>query len=259
MRFPFFGKKPVPALPQGWWLIVPLGNPGGEYARTRHNLGRLMLQRWMDWHCSEAQAAPRALRALAFGTIYSLREPFMALVPSTFMNLSGKALLEAAMAGLPVGRMLVVHDDKDLPLGTGRLAVGGGAAGHGGIGSVYLELGTQAVFRLRLGIGPFERPLREWVLGEWDEREWETIGGMDAPFSEFMAGLARARAPVDLMGQVNAPAFWKKTCNGPGSWDNGNSRPPKGDSPCSGDSPGLHTHEESECGITKASSSPPPH
>jgi PTH1 family peptidyl-tRNA hydrolase len=206
MWLPFLKKKPAPALPQGWWLLVPLGNPGDEYARTRHNLGRLMLQRWMDGRCS-----PAVVHRLRFGTIYSLKEPFWALVPSTFMNLSGKAALEAAGAGLPVDRMLVLHDDKDLPLGTGRLSLGGGAAGHGGVGSIYDEIGSQGALRLRLGIGPFERPLREWVLGEWGDVEWETIGGMDAPFAAIMSRLAEARGHEKLMNEANAAAFWKNT------------------------------------------------
>jgi PTH1 family peptidyl-tRNA hydrolase len=85
------------------------------------------------------------------------------------------------------------------------------------VGSVYDELGTRSVFRLRLGIGPFERPLREWVLGEWGEREWEAIGGMDTPFAAFMSRLAEARGLEELMNEANATAFWKSACNGPHS------------------------------------------
>ena len=206
---PFLRKKTLQTLPQGWWLIVPLGNPGDEYTRTRHNLGRLLLQRWMDGHCAE----PSTVRRLGFGTIYSLKEPFMALVSSTFMNQSGKAVLEAVKAGFPADRVLLLHDDKDLQLGAGRLSLDGRAAGHGGVGSVFAELGTQNVLRLRLGIGPFPRPLLDWVLGEWDDQEWETIGGMDPPFAEFMSRLAATQNPRGLRDQVNAREFWKNACN----------------------------------------------
>jgi PTH1 family peptidyl-tRNA hydrolase len=208
MWLPFFKKK-APSLPLGWWLIVPLGNPGDEYASTRHNLGRLALQRWADAN----RAAPAILRALCFGTVFSLGEPFMALVPSTFMNLSGKALAEAVRAGFPVDRMLILHDEKDLPLGMGRLSVGGGAAGHGGVQSIFDELGTQDVFRLRLGIGPCQRPLRDWVLAEWSDREWEAIEGMDAPFAALMSKLGGASGLEGLRALANAPEFWKNSCN----------------------------------------------
>jgi PTH1 family peptidyl-tRNA hydrolase len=164
----------------------------------------------MDGRC-----APSVSRKLYYGTIYTLMEPFAALVPSTYMNLSGRAVLEAAKLGFPTGRMLVLHDDKDLPLGAARLSLDGGAAGHNGVGSIFDELGTQSVPRLRLGIGPFRRPLGEWVLGEWGEDEWETIRGMDAPFSAFMSMLAGAQGVEEMRAKVNQEAFWKSACNGP--------------------------------------------
>jgi PTH1 family peptidyl-tRNA hydrolase len=137
----------------------------------------------------------------------------MALVPSTFMNLSGNTALEAVRAGFPADRTLVLHDDKDLMLGVGRLSVDGGSAGHGGVQNIFDELGTQNVFRLRLGIGPCQRPLREWVLGEWDEHEWGAIEGIGAPFAAFMSALAGAGRLEDMRGIVNATGFWEKTCN----------------------------------------------
>jgi len=211
MWLPFRRKSAVPPLPQGWWLLVPLGNPGEEYEFTRHNLGRQLLSRWVDGHGAD----PRTVHRLCFGSIHSLGAPFMVLVPSTFMNHSGKAALEATKLGFPADRMLFLHDDKDLPLGVGRLSLDGRAAGHGGVASVQEELGTQNLLRLRLGMGPFQRPLREWVLGEWEDQEWETIEGMDAPFAAFMSMLADAQRPADMRDQVNALGFWKNTCNGP--------------------------------------------
>ena len=206
MWFPFWKtKKATPAPPPGHWVLVPLGNPGGEYACTRHNLGRLMLQRWMDVHCLE----PGAIHNFHFGAIYSLKEPFVALVPSTYMNLSGKAVMEAVKAGFHVERMVVIYDDKDLPLGTGRLSKNGSSAGHNGLQSVMDELGSDSILRLRLGIGPFLRPLREWVLEEWTPEEWEVIENMDKSFSKLMSQLAENPPIDDLQSRVNNLAFWR--------------------------------------------------
>jgi PTH1 family peptidyl-tRNA hydrolase len=205
MWFPFWKKrKSAPAIEPGQWVMVPLGNPGGEYACTRHNLGRLMAQRWLD----SSSLVPAAARNFYYGTLYSMTEAILALVPSTYMNLSGKALAEAVNGGLAIERMVVVYDDKDLPLGLGRLNTSGGSAGHKGLQSIMDELGTDSFLRLRLGIGPFRRPLHEWVLEEWSPEEWETIEKMDAPFAKFLSILVEGKAIVDLQSSVNAVSFW---------------------------------------------------
>jgi PTH1 family peptidyl-tRNA hydrolase len=186
------------------WLLVPLGNPGDAYTPTRHNLGRLMLQRWMAAHCPK----PRASHHLKTGTIYALDERFQALVPGTYMNLSGQACAEAVTAGCQPERMVLLYDDKDLPLGLGRLRPSGSDGGHNGLKSVFDCLGRQDLYRLRLGIGPFQRPLGDFVLGEWTPEEWDRIAAMDAPFARFMALLGQTDAPEALASTVNAESFW---------------------------------------------------
>ncbi len=192
------------------WLLVPLGNPGGTYTATRHNLGRLMLMRWMQEHC----AAPRVLRRLGSGTVYGLGPPFQALVPGTYMNLSGLACAEAAAAGYDPARMILLYDDKDLPLGLGRFRAKGSDGGHNGLKSVFERLGRQDLPRLRLGIGPFSRPLVDFVLEEWTDPEWAKIDAMDAPFARFMDLLREADDLGALAGQVNAAAFWAQDASG---------------------------------------------
>jgi len=185
------------------WMLVPLGNPGPEYTITRHNLGRLMLMRWMQTHC------PRPLihRRLDTGTIYSLTPSFQALVPGTYMNLSGLACAEAA-ASFDPARMILLYDDKDLPLGQGRFRLTGSDGGHNGLKSVFAELQRQDLARLRLGIGPFQRPLVDFVLGEWTGPEWDLIDAMDAPFARFMDLLQDAGDLNALAGTVNPGTFW---------------------------------------------------
>ena len=186
------------------WTLVPLGNPGPEYAATRHNLGRLLLQRWMG----ERGLQPRVARQFASGRIYSLTAALQALVPATYMNLSGQVVREAVDAGVPADRLILLVDDKDLPLGLGRFRPGGKDGGHNGLRSIHGALGTEAVARLRLGIGPFTRPLHEFVLGEWTEAEWTTLEGLDAPFARWLEQLEGEGGLEALPGKVNAEGFW---------------------------------------------------
>lgn len=186
------------------WTLVPLGNPGDAYTATRHNLGRLMLMRWMQAHAP----APGVARRLPSGTLYRLTEAFQALVPGTYMNLSGQACAEAAAAGCAPERMVLLYDDKDLPLGLGRFRLEGSDGGHNGLRSVCTGLGTSEVARLRLGIGPFQRPLVDWVLEPWTEPEWEVIARLDAPFARFLALLNEAEDLAGLANAVNPTGFW---------------------------------------------------
>ncbi len=132
-------------------LIVGLGNPGGRYETTRHNAGFLVVDRLFEaaggsnWHSR-------------FQGLYSCvdweAQRLGLLKPATFMNLSGQAVRAAAsFYHLPSDSILVVHDDLDLPFGTLRLKLGGGDAGHRGLGSTTAELGTSGYARLRFGIG----------------------------------------------------------------------------------------------------------
>jgi len=181
------------------FVLVPLGNPGTAYTATRHNLGRIMLQRWMDVHCPH----PAVVHTFRTGALYRLKHPFLALVPGTYMNLSGQACAEAAKAGFEPGQMVLLHDDKDLPLGEGRFRLSGSDAGHNGLRSVFERLGTQAIPRLRLGIGPFERPLADFVLGEWTESEWDRLELMDEPFAKFMEILGGTEDLATLPGRAS--------------------------------------------------------
>lgn len=186
------------------WTLLPLGNPGPDYALTRHNLGRLLLLRWI-----EARGIRPSVRTeLPTGTLYALTERLQALVPATWMNLSGQALREAVAAGLALERVVVLLDDKDLPLGLGRFRPDGSHGGHNGLRSV-LEAAGATVARLRLGIGPFARPLHDFVLGTWTEEEERALEALEAPFAAFLEQLAGCVDPADLPGKVNAEVFWK--------------------------------------------------
>ena len=124
------------------FLVVGQGNPGERYARTRHNLGFMVLDRL------GLSFRPRgeALVAEAEGGLF--------LKPLTYYNLTGRAVAPLArFYKIPPERILVVHDEMDLPLGRIRFKAGGSAAGNRGVLSIEEALGTRAFHRLRLGIG----------------------------------------------------------------------------------------------------------
>ncbi|MEX5413284.1 aminoacyl-tRNA hydrolase [Atlantibacter hermannii] len=134
-------------------LIVGLANPGAEYAATRHNAGA-----WYVDLLAERLRAPLKEEAKFFG--YTARvslagEDVRLLVPTTFMNLSGKAV--AAMAGfyrIAPDEILVAHDELDLPPGVAKFKLGGGHGGHNGLKDIISKLGNNPNFhRLRVGIG----------------------------------------------------------------------------------------------------------
>ncbi len=135
-------------------LIVGLGNPGPEYERTPHNMGFLAL----DALFSDSSGGWRAVKA-PVGKCELFRgesngSTWLAVKPLTYMNRSGDAVGPLARwYRIPAEHILVVHDELDLPPGTLRFKMGGGAAGHKGILSIVQSLGTNAFPRLRIGIG----------------------------------------------------------------------------------------------------------
>ncbi|MCE1230115.1 MAG: aminoacyl-tRNA hydrolase [Firmicutes bacterium] len=186
------------------WVLVPLGNPGAEYQDTRHNLGRLLLQRWM----ADRELAPAPAQRFPSGTLYPLMPRLQALVPRTYMNHSGQVCLQAVEAGLDPQRLVVLCDDKDLPLGLGRLRREGSHGGHNGLRSILESLDRTDIARLRLGIGPFERPLGDFVLEPWSDDEWERIDRLDAPFARFLELLTGAESLDSLVPDVNPASYW---------------------------------------------------
>lgn len=126
-------------------LIVGLGNPGPEYAGTRHNAG--------SWFVERLPVALRQEGKFA-GRVGRMEGGAFVLQPTTFMNRSGQSV--AALAGyyrIPPAAILVVYDELDLPPGTLRLKRGGGAGGHNGIRDIIAHLGDPGFARLRIGIG----------------------------------------------------------------------------------------------------------
>jgi PTH1 family peptidyl-tRNA hydrolase len=157
------------------WLIVGLGNPGQRYARNRHNVGFHVLERLAD--TNQMQFDKRRDQArLALGAVEDVK--VILAEPQTYMNLSGRAVGPLSrFYKLPPERVLVIHDDLDLPLGTLRLREQGGAGGHRGIASLIETLNTRDFPRLRVGIDrpPGRMPAEAYVLQDFDERQWPVM------------------------------------------------------------------------------------
>jgi PTH1 family peptidyl-tRNA hydrolase len=153
-------------------LIVGLGNPGAEYARTRHNAGFLLVEKLaVQWKCD--WAGERKFNARIAKTGPAGRRVLLCQ-PQTFMNLSGEtvgALTE--FYRLPVAQLLVAVDDADLPLGEIRLRPGGSSGGHHGLESIEQHLGSREFARLRIGIGRQDgaRQITSHVLGKFEASE----------------------------------------------------------------------------------------
>ena len=153
-------------------LIVGLGNPGADYAKTRHNAGFLLVEKlaaqWQAGWTNERKFAARVAKAERNGKKVLLCEP------QTFMNLSGEAVSGLVQFyQLPLEKILVVVDDADLPLGEIRLRPGGGTGGHHGLESVTQHLGAKEFARLRIGIGRKNevRQITGHVLGKFSADE----------------------------------------------------------------------------------------
>lgn len=154
------------------WLIVGLGNPGAQYARTRHNIGFDALDALAARHGLEFRGK-RANSLLAEGNIAGQR---VALAkPQTFMNLSGQAV--SALRGWykvdPARELLVVYDDMDLPFGKLRFRERGSAGTHNGMRSIVGQLGGNEFPRLRVGIGqaPGKMDAAAYVLARFSKEE----------------------------------------------------------------------------------------
>lgn len=129
-------------------LVVGLGNPGAQYARTKHNIGFWIVDALAD------SAVWKSKFRGEFTTVTVAGQSVALLKPQTFMNVSGASVHEALQFyKWPAAELLVVHDELDLPLGEIKLMWNRGAGGHNGIASVIENLGTKEFWRLRCGIG----------------------------------------------------------------------------------------------------------
>jgi PTH1 family peptidyl-tRNA hydrolase len=153
-------------------VVFGLGNPGAQYAATRHNAGFLLVDLLAQrWELPPFRPAGQALQTEGIG-----RHHVVLMKPQTWMNRSGEAL--APTLGLPqfaaAADLLVISDDFAIPLGSFRLRGAGSSGGHHGLDSVAAALGSEDYARLRIGIGPLPTggTPADFVLSSWSPEEW---------------------------------------------------------------------------------------
>ena len=158
------------------WLLVGLGNPGNQYAATRHNMGFMALDRLADREGFRFNK----LRFRAWTGQWKVGDrQVLVMKPQTYMNLSGESVGEAArFYKVPADHVLVISDDVSLPVGKLRIRKSGSAGGHNGLKNIIQHLGTDAFPRIKVGVGMPDHPDHEmidWVIGKPQGEEAKTL------------------------------------------------------------------------------------
>jgi PTH1 family peptidyl-tRNA hydrolase len=187
------------------WLVVGLGNPGASYARNRHNVGFMVVDELaaraggsFTSHRSRTKVADVRIGVLPGGA----PGPRVVLAkPVTFMNLSGGPVSSLSQyLQVPGERLVVVHDEIDLPFATIRLKTGGGEGGHNGLRSISSSLGTKDYVRVRVGVGrppgrmdAADHVLRDFTAAEGKDLPWLVDAAADAVEALVLEGLLAAQ------------------------------------------------------------------
>ena len=159
------------------WLVVGLGNPGSDYAGNRHNVGQMVLAQLAD-RTSATFKNHKGNAAVAEGRSFQAGPKLVLAKPNTFMNVSGgpvTALLR--FYKIEPSRLIVLHDELDIPFDSVRLKFGGGHGGHNGIRDIIAATGTGDFTRVRIGIGrpPGRQPAADFVLRDFTGEERATL------------------------------------------------------------------------------------
>ncbi len=162
------------------WLIVGLGNPGPDYAATRHNIGQMVLDQLAQEVGGNFKKHSKARAQVLEGRL-GLGGPRVVLAkPLTYMNLSGGPVSALAnFYGLAPEEIIVVHDELDIPFDSVKLKIGGGEGGHNGLRDISKALGTKDYYRVRTGIG---RPPGRMDTADFVLKPFSTTEKKDLPF-----------------------------------------------------------------------------
>lgn len=187
------------------WLIVGLGNPDKEYENTRHNVGRATVE-LMARESGVKFSRHRSQTMFARATVGSPGSTSRVILAysRTYMNISGPPIVGLAKTeGIPADRILVLHDDLDLPAHTLRLKSGGGSGGHNGIKSIAAALKSQDFDRLRIGIGrpPGNMDPARYVLAQIsgaERTQWDVTYNLAAESATDVVLQGFVKAQMDL-------------------------------------------------------------
>lgn len=166
------------------WLIVGLGNPGPEYAKHRHNIGFMVVERWVERHVTPGTGGA-AWKSQFKGRTTTIHAPApigrcMVLEPQTYMNRSGESVRAAVdFYGTPIERVVVVHDEIDFEFGRVGLKRGGGHGGHNGLRDIIKHLGNPGFARVRVGVGrPAHGEVSSWVLSNFSGEDAASVAAL---------------------------------------------------------------------------------
>jgi PTH1 family peptidyl-tRNA hydrolase len=153
-------------------VIIGLGNPGDEYVGTRHNTGRMILEAFRKTQeFPEWQFDKKINSEVSEGKIK--KEKIVLLCPDTFMNKSGNAAVKFIKSKKAAEKLVVIHDDLDLPLGRFKIVFNRGSGGHRGVESIMRAIGTEGFVRIKVGIskdagkGRVKKPVGEKAVGDF--------------------------------------------------------------------------------------------
>ena len=167
------------------YVIVGLGNPGEEYALTRHNTGRMIVEAFRKKNDFSEWNRDMGLKALVSKGSYG-KDKVTLLAPDNFMNVSGKSVAPLVKNAKDAERTIVVYDDLDLPLGSMKISFNRSSGGHKGLESIIKALKTPAFARLRIGVSPAtpsgklkkpkgEQAILDFIIGEFKKPEQEIM------------------------------------------------------------------------------------
>jgi PTH1 family peptidyl-tRNA hydrolase len=158
-------------------LVVGLGNPGKEYTNTRHNAGFLVIDAMAKSLNLESTADKKSNSEIF--TLNLNDEKILLVKPQTYMNNSGQTVRSLVdFYKVPHQNIIIVHDEKDIPLGEFKIQTNRGAAGHNGVQSIIDQLGTKNFTRIRVGVGPKEGGIEkivDYVLQKFSKEEKELL------------------------------------------------------------------------------------
>ena len=182
-------------------LVVGLGNPGEEYEKTRHNAGRIILEHiadannFFDWKDDMKLKSTRSK-----GEIDG--EKFEFLLPNTFMNNSGNAVMQLVDSPKKLQKLIVVYDDLDIPVGSLKISFNRSSGGHNGLGSIIKKVKSEEFVRIRIGVSPHtptgklkkpkgEEAVLKFLLGKFKDDELKILKKMSKEIAEIIAVISK--------------------------------------------------------------------
>ena len=205
------------------WVIAGLGNPGEEYDLTRHNTGRMAVDffahamKFSDWHV-DMKAKAHVRSGMVGKTAVAL------VAPDTFMNKSGVAVARFVKSAKAAERLVVVHDDLDLPLGSMKISYDRGSGGHKGLESVMRAVKTKRFIRVRIGVSPTttsgllrkpegEKAVLDFILTKFSVKGGSTSGGKTSELGEMRKVFKRvAEALTTIVSEGRERAMNEFNC-----------------------------------------------